>query len=118
MIYKRPGIYKSSAYRRYGVNAGGIGVYKLPYGTPQEWTNQNVPAGVETLHDFGDGLGPVPAVPVDACGVRNDITGVITYPVNTDACGVRNDITGVITYPVNTDACGVRNDIISIELIE
>ena len=92
MIYKRPGIYKSSAYRRYGVNAGGIGVYKLPYGTPQEWTNQNVPAGVEILHNFVDGLGPVPAVPVDACGVRNDITGVIAYPVNTDACGVRNDI--------------------------
>ena len=96
-IYKRPHIYKSNVYKRYSIY-NGLGVYKLPYGTPQtpqEWTKQNVPAGVETLHDFGDGLGPVPAVPVDACGVRNDITGVITYPVNTDACGVRNDIISI-----------------------
>ena len=92
MIYKRPGIYKSTLTKRYGVNAGGIGVYKLPYGTPQEWTNQNIPAGVQTVHDFGDGLGPVPAAPVDSCGVRNDITAVVAYPVNTESCGVRNDI--------------------------
>ena len=90
-IYKRPHIYKSSVYKRYSIY-NGLGVYKLPYGSPQGWTNENVPAGVQITHDFGDGLGPVPAVPVDACGVRNDVTGVITYPVNTDACGVRNDI--------------------------
>ena len=88
-IYKRPHIYKSNVYKRYSVQ-NGLGVYKLPYGTPQEWTNQNVPAGVETLHDFGDGLGPVPAVPVDACGVRNDIIDVARLPE--DKCGLRNDI--------------------------
>ena len=80
-IYKRPHIYKSSVYKRYSIY-NGLGVYKLPYGSPQGWTNENVPAGVQITHDFGDGLGPVPAVPVDACGVRNDVTGVITYPVN------------------------------------
>ena len=116
-IYNRPHIYKSNVYKRYSIY-NGQGVYKLPYGSPQGWTNENVPAGVQITHDFGDGLGPVPAVPVDACGVRNDITGVITYPVNTDSCGVRNDIIEVITYPVNTESCGVRNDIISVEVIE
>ena len=94
-IYKRPGIYKSSAYRRYGVNAGGIGIYKLPYGTPQEWTNQNVPAGVQITHDFGDGAGAVPAIPTDAAGVRNDIESVTRYDVHGDNCGVRNDIISV-----------------------
>ena len=95
MIYKRPAIYKSNVYKRYGLNRGGIGVYKLPYGSPQGWTKDNLPVGVQTLHDFGDGSGPVPAAPVDSCGVRNDIIDVIVYPVNADSCGVKNDIIDV-----------------------
>ena len=115
-IYKRPNLYKSSAQKRYSCYKG-LGVYKLPYGTPQSWTNSNVPAGVQTVHDFGDGLGPVPAIPTDAAGIRNDITAVVAYPVQTDSCGVRNDIIDTVIYPVQTDNCGVRNDIINVELI-
>lgn len=74
-IYKRPHIYKSNVYKRYGMNRGGIGVYKLPYGVPQEYTNVNVPAGVQTLHDFGDGLGPVPAIPTDG---STDVSEIIS----------------------------------------
>ena len=91
-IYKRPHVYKSNAYQRYGVNAGGVGVYKLPYGTPQEWTKNNVPTGVQTLHDFGDGAGPVPAIPLDSAGVYNEITNVNCYVLNKENCGVSNEI--------------------------
>ena len=112
-IYKRPNLYKSNVQKRYSCYKG-LGVYKLPYGMPQEWTKDNVPEGVQTVHDFGDGQGAVPAIPVDSCGVRNYIIGVVTYPVNADSCGVRNYIIGVVTYPVNADSCGVRNDIIGV----
>ena len=84
----------------------------------QGWTTQNIPAtGYEITHDFDDGEGPVPAIPTDSAGIRNDITKIIAFPVNTDNCGVRNDITGITSYPVNTDGCSVRNDIISIEQV-
>ena len=73
-IYKRPHVYKSSAYKRYSVY-NGAGVYKLPYGSPQEWTKTNVPAGVQTLHDFGDGAGPVPAIPTD---VGTDVSEILS----------------------------------------
>ena len=115
-IYKRPHVYKSNAYKRYSVY-NGAGVYKLPYGTPQEWTKTNVPAGVQTLHDFGDGLGPVPAIPVDNAGFSNDVVNikVISYPV-TDNAGLTNDVVNikVISYS-GTDNAGFSNDVINVE---
>ena len=78
-IYKRPHVYKSNAYQRYGVNAGGVGIYKLPYGQPQEWTKTNVPAGLQTLHDFGDGAGPVPAIPVDNGSDKSEILSMNSF---------------------------------------
>jgi hypothetical protein len=83
----------------------------------QGWTKENVPAGVQITHDFGDGEGAVPAIPTDSCGVRNDIISVTRYDVHVDSCGVRNDIISVTRYDVHVDSCGVRNDIISIEFI-
>ena len=115
-IYKRPHIYKSNIYKRYSIY-NGLGVYKLPYGSPQGWTNESVPAGGQITHDFGDGAGAVPAIPTDAAGVRNDITAVTRYDVHGDNCGVRNDIAAVTRYDVHGDNCGVRNDIISVEFI-
>lgn len=80
---------------------------------PQQWTKTNVPAGVLTLHDFDDGSGPVPAIPVDNCGIRNDIMSVMSLP--NDICGIRNDIIGAETIP--TDTCGIRNDIVEVEQV-
>lgn len=90
-------------------------LFRALSGYVQKWTKQNIPSECPVLHDFGDGEGAVPAVPVDNCGVRNDIATIFTIPINTDMCGVRSDISGITTYPVNNDVCGVRNDIISIE---
>ena len=115
-IYKRPHIYKSNVYKRYSIQ-NGLGVYKLPYGSAQGWTKENVPAGMQITHDFGDGAGAVPAIPTDAAGVRNDIESVTRYDVHGDNCGVRNDIESVTRYDVHGDNCGVRNDIISVEFI-
>lgn len=92
MIYKRPGIYKSDAYQRYGVNAGGVGIYKLPYDAPQEWTKTNVPAGVQTLHDFGDGAGPVPAIPFDAAAVTNEAIKIMPISsFGSDSASITNE---------------------------
>lgn len=89
-IYK-PGAYKSNAYKRYSVYKG-AGVYKLPYGSPQEWTKQNVPAGLQTLHDFGDGAGPVPAIPFDAAAVTNDAIKIIPISsFGSDSASVTNE---------------------------
>lgn len=41
-IYKRPHIYKSNVYKRYGMNRGGIGVYKLPYDSQEYTEDENV----------------------------------------------------------------------------
>ena len=94
-IYKRPNVYKSNAYKRYSVYKG-AGVYKLPYGSPQEWTKQNVPAGLQTLHDFGDGAGPVPAIPVDNAGIRDEIMKVNAYELHNDNAGIRDEIMNVL----------------------
>ena len=94
-LYKRPHVYKSSVQKRYSVYKG-LGVYKLPYGSPQEWTNTNVPAGVQTLHDFGDGAGPVPAIPVDNAGLSNDVINVkVISHFGTDNAGLSNDVINV-----------------------
>ena len=85
--------------------------------TVQGWTKENVPAGVQITHDFGDGEGTVPAIPTDTAGIRNDIVSVIRYDVHGDSCGVRNDIVSIIRYDVHGDSCGVRNDIIYVEFI-
>ena len=98
MIYRRPGIYSSCPYSRYSVYAGGPEVYNMTYGPGQQWTNQNVPAGVETLHDFGDGLGPVPAIPVDSASLRCDLVGIkkdYQYREGTDSASLRCELVNV-----------------------
>ena len=77
-LYKRPHVYKSNVQKRYSVYKG-LGVYKLPYGSPQEWTKTNVPAGVQTLHDFGDGAGPVPAIPYDNGSDKSEILSITSF---------------------------------------
>ena len=79
----------------------------------QLWTNENVPAEVQTRHDFLDGQGLVPAAPVDTCGVRNNIVRYSIIP--SDRCGIRNDIVRYSIIP--SDRCGIRNVIVSIEQI-
>ena len=112
-IYKRPHVYKSNVQKRYSVYKG-LGVYKLPYGTPQDYTKYNVPVGVQILHDFGDGLGPVPAVPVDNAGIRNEIIKVNAYELHNDNAGVRNVIMKVNTYELHNDNTGIRDEIVDI----
>ena len=117
--YKRPHVYKSNVYKRYGVNAGGIGVYKLPYGTPQEWTNVNVPEGLQTLHDFGDGLGPVPAIPVDRAGIDNEVTNVkVISHFGTDNASIENEVIGIkVISHFGTDNASIENEVIDVEEI-
>lgn len=57
------------------------------------WTKNNVPTGLETLHDFKDGQGLVPAVPYDNASVTNDVTSikVISY-FGTDNASFTNDV--------------------------
>jgi len=58
-----------------------------------EWTKANVPAGVETLHDFGDGQGLVPAIPFDNAGVTNDAISIkVVSHFGTDNASVTNDV--------------------------
>ena len=59
----------------------------------QEWTKTNVPAGVQTLHDFGDGAGPVPAIPFDNASVTNDVIQMkVISHFGTDNASVTNDV--------------------------
>ena len=115
-IYKRPHIYKSNVYKRYSIY-NGLGVYKLPYGSPQGWTKDNVPAGLQTLHDFGDGAGPVPAIPYDNAGLANDVINVkVISHYGTDKAGISNDVINVkVISHYGTDNAGISNDVINVE---
>lgn len=102
----------------------------------QLWTKDNIPAGVQTRHDFKDGTGLVPAAPMDACGIentvlqavhidihrdgcgiRNEAISIVEIPKSTDSCGIRNSVVNVIEFPKSVDACGVRSDIIAFEAV-
>jgi hypothetical protein len=115
VIYKRPGIYKSDAYQRYGVNAGGVGIYKLPYDAPQKWTKTNVPAGVQTLHDFGDGAGLVPAVPLDSAGISKELAKIDSYEMYKDSVGISKELAKIDSYEMYKDSVGISKEIINVE---
>ena len=108
-------------------------IFRAIGGYIQKWTKQNVPTGVQTLHDFGDGDGLVPASPVDSSSIRNDVLKTIAFPLNTDKCSiycqvvkavgfpvnysecsVRNDVASTVTFPVNSGTCSIKNDIVEI----
>ena len=63
----------------------------VPY--EQEWTNQSVPPDTLILHDFGGGLEP--AIPMNSCGVCNDVVFTEVKPYYTEQCGVSNDVVSV-----------------------
>ena len=113
-LYKRPHVYKSNVQKRYSVYKG-LGVYKLPYGSPQEWTKQNVPAGLQTLHDFGDGLGPVPAVPLDSAGISKEIVKIDSYKIYYNSVGINKEIIKIDSYEACKEAVGISKEIINIE---
>ena len=79
------------------MNRGGIGVYKLPYGVPQGYTNNSVPAGVEILHDFDDGLGEVPAIPYEDTAISNTVVRIKPNisKFATDDCGISNTVVNI-----------------------
>ena len=81
----------------------------------QTWTNINVPDGVQLLHDFGDG--PEPAIPIDSCGVSNDVVFTEVKPYYTEQYGVSNDVVFTEVKPYYTEQYGVSNDVISVEII-
>ncbi len=108
-------------------------LFRALSGYIQKWTKQNIPQEVQTVHDFGDGAGSVPASPVDTSSIRNDVLKTIAFPLNTDNCGiycqvvktvgfpvnssectVRNDVTSTVTFPVNSETCSIKNDIVEI----
>lgn len=61
-----------------------------------EWTKTNVPAGVETLHDFDDGQGVVPAIPFDNASVINDAISIkVVSHFGTDNASVTNDVINI-----------------------
>ena len=83
----------------------------------QLWTNVNVPNGVQTRHDFRDGQGKVPAIPVDNAGISNEAINVkaISY-FGTDNAGISNEAINVkaISYP-GKDNAGISNEVINVE---
>ena len=113
-IYKRPHIYKSNVYKRYSVY-NGAGVYKLPYGSPQEWTKTNVPAGLQILHDFGDGSGLVPAVPLDSAGISKELVKIDSYKMYKDSVGISKELVKIDSYEMHKDSVGISKEIINVE---
>lgn len=106
-------------------------LFRALSGYVQRWTQQDVPNDCQVLHDFG--TGGVPASPVDASSIRNDVLKTIAFPlnvancsiynqvvktvgfpVNYTECSVHNDVTSTLTFPVNTETCSIKNDIVEI----
>lgn len=90
----------------------------------QLWTDRDVPSGVETTHDFKDGRGAIPAVPIDNTGMRNGIVyskaDFRFYGGSPDNAGIRNDIISSRRdfrfYLGNPDNAGMRNDIVQAKM--
>ena len=87
----------------------------IPYYQKQEWTNRSVPPDTLILHDFGDG--PEPAIPMDSCGVSNDVVSTEVKPYYTEQYGVSNDVVSTEVKPYYTEQYGVSNDVVSVEII-
>lgn len=100
ILYKRPGVYKSTLYSRYGLNRGGIGVYKLPYASQEFEEDENVNtslghkipldrAGFSVSLDRLRELAPM-QLPEDACGFKvslNYLRELAPMQLPEDACG-------------------------------
>ena len=56
----------------------------------QKYTNEDVPNGTKTVHDFNDGQGEVPAVPYDETLVNDSIISFADSTV--DSCSIKDSV--------------------------
>lgn len=108
ILYKRPGVYKSTLYNRYELNAGGIGVYKLPYASQEFEEDENVNTSLGHM------------VPLDRFGFDVSLTDLNELPrmaTPDDSCSFAvsfissNEVARMATP---SDSCGFAVSLVSI----
>ena len=68
------------------------GLHNVIAGFIQKWTKDNLPPIVNTEHDFEDGLGKVPAIPMDEPTLNNELQDFRETENYLDKIGINNSI--------------------------
>lgn len=77
----------------------------------QKWTKDSLPAIVMTKHDFEDGLGNVPAVPMDEPIVTTDVTEFVEETQLPEKMAVKSEVVNFCEESQLTDKINTRCDI-------
>jgi hypothetical protein len=92
-------------------------LFRAIEGYIQKWTKENVPTGVRTLHDFGDGEGSVPAAPVDNSSIQNVVIHLAPITVGRTTASISNNVIGVTGLVTNSHRASIINTVLSMEAV-